>query len=77
MKSASTKQKHEVPWTLVASANRAKLRLVLVSSLESSAHRSRSKRTAQSADISQLGVRLEQAFVHAVKSAKRKAGRKA
>jgi hypothetical protein len=31
----------------------------------------------QSADLSQLGVRLEQAFVHAVKSAKRKAGRKA
>jgi hypothetical protein len=77
MKSASTKQKHEVPWTIVASAKRAKPRLVLVSSLEGSAHRPRPKRPARPADVAQLGDRLEHAFVQAVKAAKRKAGRKA
>jgi hypothetical protein len=77
MKSASTKQKHEVPWTLVASAKRARPRLVLVSSMEGAAYRRGSKRSARAADVSQLGDRLEQAFVQAVKAAKRKAGRKA
>jgi len=73
--SASTKQKHEVPWTLVASAKRAKPRLVLVSSVEAGAHRGR-KRSARAADVSRLGERLERAFVQAVKTAKGKAGRK-
>jgi hypothetical protein len=76
MKSASTKPKHEVPWTLVASAKRAKPRLVLVSTVEAGTRR-RPKRSARAADLSQMGDRLEHAFVQAVKAAKRKAGRKA
>ncbi len=73
----STKQKHQVPWTFVASAKRAKPRLVLVSHLDASAHRPQPKRASQRANASELGNRLEQAFVRAVKTAKRNAARKA
>jgi hypothetical protein len=78
MKSAHTaKQKHDVPWTFVASAKHARPRLVLASRLTAGAHRLQPKRASQSPDIAQLGVRLEQAFVLAVRAAKRNAARKA
>ena len=74
MKSArSTKQQHEVPWTLVASARRATPRLVLVSRLDASPQRSKPNNRAESVDTSQMGRRLERAFIHAVKMAKRNA----
>lgn len=74
MKSArSTKQKHDVPWTLVASAKRARPRLVLASRFDATPHRSKSSHGARGVDTSQVGRRLESAFIHAVKTAKRSA----
>ncbi len=69
----STKQKHEVPWTLVASGKRATPRLVLVSRLDASPQRSKPNHRVESVDTSQVGRRLERAFIHAVKTAKRNA----
>jgi hypothetical protein len=76
MKSArSTKQKHEVPWTLVASAKRATPRLVLVSRFDANPRRSKPNNRARGVDTSQVGRHLEQAFIRAVKTAKRNAGK--
>jgi hypothetical protein len=78
MKSAhSTRQKHEVPWTFVASAKRASPRRVLVSQLEPQRHGSKPRSVSRSVDTSQMGRRLEKAFIHAVKAVKRNAARKA
>ena len=75
MKSARrAKQDHQVPWTFVASAKRATPRRVLVSRIEASPQQP--KRASRRLNTSQVGSRLEQAFIQAVKSAKRIAARK-
>ena len=71
------KKSQAVPWTFVASSKDGVLRPVLLSTVDRNAPGFRSRRRSRNVKTSQVGLRLEKAFVGAVRAIKRDATKKA
>jgi hypothetical protein len=70
------KKSQEVPWTFVASSKDGIPRPVLLSTVDRNAPGFQSRRNSRAVKTSQVGRRLEKAFVGAVRAIKRDATKK-